>query len=85
MGHASVCGWEEVVVNGEILVRAVNAGAEIFGFLERHVAAVAVELRFGRVVKSAGIVAGDAAQEVGVIGILAPEEFLIFVEFMRDA
>ena len=67
------------------LGRVEKIGAKIPGFLERHVAAGAVPDRFLRIVKTARAVARNAAEQIGVVVILAAQEFLIFVQFQRDA
>src|ERR1051325_5609453 len=85
-GDAGVGGGEKVIVHFADVVGVENLRAEIvLRDLQRHVAAVAVELRDGRIIKAARIVARDAAQEVSVVMILAAQEFLIVIEFVWDA
>src|SRR5947207_822872 len=69
-----VIGWVKVS-SPEILGRS----------LEGHVTAVTVLLRLLRVIKTAGFVAGNAAQQVSIVMVLAAEELFVMVEFVRNA
>src|SRR5205814_7833434 len=62
-----------------------KAGAEVLGFLQRHVAAGAVLHRLLGIVETARAVARHAAEQVGVVVILAAQEFLIFVQLLWNA
>ena len=72
-----VGGGEQVIVHGQRATRVVALRGEILGLLERHVATVAVLLRFGRIVEAGHAVAGDAAQEKRVVVVLAAQPLVV--------
>ena len=81
-GDGGVGGGELVVMDGEQVVEvAVRVGLkppgpEVARRHQLHVAAVAVCFGFGRVVEAAHAVAGDAAEQEGVIVVLPAEELV---------
>ena len=52
---------------------------------QRHVAAVAVLLCLGRIVKTAGSVAGNSAEQIRIVVVLAAQKFLVVVQLERQA
>ena len=76
---------KEMVVDFELPGIIEFPRAEVRRLLQRHVAAGAVRHRLFRVIKTARAVAGHTAEEVGVVVILAAQEFFIFVQLLRDA
>src|SRR5688572_22761947 len=85
MRYAGIGGWKQMIMNGKILIRAGEFRSEVVGGLQRHVTAVAIQLGFGRIIKCPSIMAGNAAEQVGIIRVLTAQEFFIFIELVRDA
>src|SRR5436309_8695238 len=69
----------------EAIGRAEEFRAEIIGGSQWHVAATAIELRLFGVIKAAGAVAGNSAQQVGIIMILPAQELLVLRQFDGQA
>ena len=62
-----------------------NPRAEIIGGLQWHVASVAIGLGLFRIIETAGVVAGNTAQQIGVVVILTAQEFFVVIQILRDA
>ena len=58
---------------------------KILRLFQRHVATRTIRLRLLRVIKTSRAVTRHAAEEVGVVMILAAQEFLILVQLLREA
>jgi len=80
------CG-EEVVVDAQHMIGGIEElRSEIIDRgLERHMAAVAVLLRFLRVIKAAGLVPRHTAEQVSIVMILPSQELFIVVELVGNA
>src|SRR5258706_7725994 len=74
---------EEMIVNGEH-IRVEKLCAKIARGLQGHMAARTIELGLVRIIKAAGVVARDAAQEKCVVMILAAKEVLVLREVTRQ-
>ncbi len=77
IGNSGVGRGKQVLVDLEHTAVIEIRGAEIVGFRQRHVAAVAVVLGLRRVVEARYAVTGHAAQVVGIVMVLAPQPFVM--------
>ena len=82
-----VGGGEQMAVNEprRRVGRVKEVRPEILRFLQRHVATRAIGHRLFRIIETAGAVAGDPAEQVRVIVILAPQELFVIIQLPRHA
>src|SRR6185369_3913845 len=87
MRDTGVGGGKEMAVNeARGLVGGIEkVRAEIRGFLERHVAGSAVLFGLVRIIKAARTVAGNTAEQIAVVMILAAQKIFIVIQIPRDA
>jgi len=87
MSNAGVGARKKVIVDKAVgLIRGIKeARPKIRGSLQRHMATGAILLGTFRVIKAARIVAGNAAEQIGVVMVLAPEEFLVLRHLVGEA
>jgi len=82
--QAGVRGREAVVVDLPDAGPVAVLRPEVLARQERHVARGAVLLGLGRVVEAPHAVARDAAEQIGVVVVLAAEELLVVVQLLRQ-
>src|SRR5262249_32631803 len=80
-----VGGGERVLVDLAYTAAVKILAAEIAAGFQRHMTFGAVRLGFGRIIKATCAHAGNSAQQVGVVMILAAQEFLVVVQLNRNA
>ena len=83
-GQTGVRPGEQVVVDRQPAAVIERPGSEVGRRLQRHMAAVAIILRRGRVVEAPRAVARHTAEQVRVVVILAAQELLVVGQFLRQ-
>src|SRR5206468_12484451 len=78
-------GWEKVTMDLAFAAAIEVSAAEIGALRQRHVALRAPRLGLGRIVKAAGPHAGDPAEQVRIVMVLAAEELLVVIQRHRQA